>query len=338
MPDGTEVFLFTLTNAAGLEAKVMTYGATLVSVKTPDRHGNLDHVTLHLDTLDDYLSGHPLFGSVVGRYANRIAGAHFTIDGVEYAVTPNAGQNHIHGGRQGFHKIVFQAKLLQEEDRAGVELSHTSPDGHEGYPGRLDTTVTYWLTADNRLCIDYVACTDKPTHLNLTNHAYWNLAGAGSGNVLAHELTLNADHYLPSNDRRMPLGNIAPVKNTPMDFTSPETIGARVDQVQGENYDHCYVLNKEPGKRLSLAARATDHKTGRVMEVHTTQPGVQLYTAKGLTDRLGADGKSYGPYHGFCLETQHYPNAPNAPAFPSTLLRPNQTYQQTTIHKFGIAD
>jgi len=338
MPDGAEVHLFTLANAAGLEARVMTYGATLVSVKAPDRDGNLDHITLHLDSLDDYVAGHPLFGSVVGRYANRIAGARFTIDGVEYRLTPNAGPNHIHGGRQGFHKIVFQAESLREEDRGGVRLSHTSPDGHEGYPGTLDTTVTYWLTNDSRLIISYDARTDRPTHLNLTNHAYWNLAGAGSGDVLGHELTLNADRYLPSDDRRMPLGNIEPVEGTPMDFTKPQTIGARVDRVPGQNYDHCYVLNKRPGGLLSLAARVVDPKTGRVMEVHTTQPGVQLYTAKGLSDRLGADGKSYGPYHAFCLETQHYPDSPNRPAFPSTLLRPGETYEEVSIYKFSVAD
>ena len=269
---------------------------------------------------------------------NRIAGARFTIDGVEYPLTANAGQNHIHGGKQGFQKIVFQAKPLRENDRAGVEFSHTSPDGHEGYPGTLDVTVTYWLTADNRLIMRYVARTDKPTHLNLTNHAYWNLAGAGSGDVLGHQLMLNADRYLPSDDRRMPLGNIEPVRDTPMDFTKPQTIGARVEQVQGENYDHCYVLKKKSGERLWLAARVVEPKTGRVMEVHTTQPGVQLYTAKGVSDRYGADGKSYGPYHGFCLETQHYPDAPNRPAFPSTLLRPGETYEEVTIHKFSVAD
>ena len=337
-PDGAEVLLFTLTNAAGLEAKVMTYGATLVSVKAPDRDGNLDHITLHLDSLDDYLAGHPLFGSVVGRYANRIAGARLTIDGVEYPITANARGNHIHGGKQGFHKIVFQAETLREDDRVGVRLSYTSPDGHEGYPGMLQTTVTYWLTTDNRLIIGYVARTDKPTHLNLTNHAYWNLAGAGSGNVLGHVLMLNGDRYLPSDARRMPLGNIEPVEGTPMDFTKAETIGARVHQVQGENYDHCYVLNKEPGKPLALAARVVEPKTGRVMEVFTTQPGVQLYTAKGLSSRLGADGKSYGPYHGFCLETQHYPDSPNRPAFPSTLLRPGEIFEQVTIHRFSVAD
>ena len=338
MPDGTEVLLFTLANAAGLEAKVMTYGATLVSVKAPDRRGNLDHITLHLDSLEDYLAGHPLFGSVVGRYANRIAGARFTIDGVEYPITPNAGGNHIHGGKLGFQKIVFEAKPFFEDDVAGVHLSHTSPDGHEGYPGTLDTTVTYSLTNNGSLIMAYVAHTDKPTHLNLTNHAYWNLAGAGSGDVLGHVLMLNADRYLPSDDRRMPLGNIEPVAGTPMDFTEPETIGARVDRVQGENYDHCYVLNKESGKRLSLAAKVMEPKTGRVMEVYTTQPGVQLYTAKGLNGRLGADGKSYGPYHGFCLETQHYPDSPNRPAFPSTVLRPGETYEQVTIHKFSVVD
>ena len=336
MPDGARVDLYTLANAAGMEVRVMTYGATLVSVKVPDRGGKLDNVTLYLDTLDDYLRGHPLFGSVVGRYANRIAGAKFTLDGVEYPITPNAGKNHIHGGRSGFHKLVWKARPLRDADGAGVELSHTSPDGHEGYPGKLDVTVTYKLSPDNQLTMEYVARTDKPTVVNLTNHAYWNLAGAGSGDVLGHVLMLNADRYLPADDKKIPTGEVAAVKGTVMDFTGPKTVGSRIKQVEQENYDHCYVLNKKAGQRLSLCARVVEPKSGRVMEVFTTQPGVQLYTARWLGSRLSGGGKPYGPYHGLCLETQHYPNAPNQPEFPSTVLRPGQTYRQVTVHKFSL--
>ena len=336
MPDGTRVDLYTLRNAAGMEVRVMTYGATLICVKVPDRQGKLENVTLYLDSFDDYLRGHPLFGSVVGRYANRIAGAKFTLDGVEYPVTPNAGKHHIHGGRNGFQKIVWKARPLLDADRAGVELSHTSPDGHEGYPGKLDVTMIYKLSPDNRLTMEYVARTDKPTHVNLTNHAYWNLAGAGSGDVLGHVLMLNADRYLPADQKKIPLGELRSVKGTVMDFTRPKAIGSRIERVEGENYDHCYVLCKQPGHPLSLCARVVEPRSGRVMEVFTTQPGVQLYTARGLGGRLSGGGKPYGPYHGLCLETQHYPNAPNQPEFPSTVLRPGQTYRHLTVHKFSV--
>jgi len=336
MPDGTRVDLYTLTNAHGLEVKVMTFGATLTSVKVPDRDGRFANVTLYLDSFEDYRRGHPLFGSVVGRYANRIAGANFTLDGVEYPITPNAGKNHIHGGRLGFQKIVFDARPLSGDGGAGVELSHVSPDGHEGYPGKLDVKVTYRLTDANELLMHYTARTSKPTHVNLTNHAYWNLGGAGSGDVLGHVLMLNADRYLPSDGAKIPLGDLKSVRGTAMDFTEPKTIGSRIEQVEGENYDHCYVLNKRPGKRTSLVARVFEPKSGRVMEVYTTQPGVQLYTAKGLNSRLSGGGVPYGPYHGFCLETQHYPDSPNRPNFPSTVLRPDDTYEEVTVHKFSV--
>lgn len=334
LPDGTPIDRYTLTNASGLEATVMTYGATLLTVRTPDRDGRLDHVTLHLDTLDDYLGGHPLFGSVVGRYANRIAGATFPLDGVRVELTRNAGAHHIHGGRRGFHKLVWRAAAVQRQGSVGVELTHTSPDGNEGYPGKLDVRVVYTLSDNNELRIEYFAQTDKPTVLNLTNHAYWNLAGAGSGDVLDHELTLHADHYLPSDEKKIPLGPISPVRGTPMDFTTPKTVGARIEQVDQANYDHCYVLNQSSDDPPP-AARVVDRSSGRVMEVFTTQPGVQLYTAKWLSDRYRADGKPYGPYHGLCLETQHYPDSPNRPEYPSTVLRPGETFHQVTVHRFS---
>jgi aldose 1-epimerase len=338
MPDGTQVDLYTLDNQHGMEVRVMTYGATLVSVKVPDRDGRLDHVTLHLDTLEDYLRGHPLFGSVVGRFANRIAGAAFTLDGVQVKVTPNAGENHIHGGRNGFQKLVWDASPIESKGSVGVRLTLTRPDGDEGYPGRLDVVMTYELNNENELKLDYRATTDKPTVVNLTNHAYWNLAGAGSGDVLHHTLMIGADHYLPADGQKIPTGEIRSVKGTVMDFTEPHKIGSRIKDVEGENYDHCYVLNQPAGKRLALAARASDASSGRVMEVYTTKPGVQLYTAKGLNDRLQADGKRYGPYHGFCLETQHFPDSPNKQNFPSPVLRPGEEYHHVTIHKFSVEE
>jgi aldose 1-epimerase len=322
MPDGTPVEIYTLSNANGLEAKVMTLGATLTTVKARDRNGKSEIITLHKNTLEEYAAGHPLFGSVVGRFANRIANARFTLDGVEYRVVANAGKHHIHGGgrNEAFHWLVWKARPIEEEKAVGVELSLVSPDGQAGFPGRLEATVVYQLTADNRLIIDYTARTDKPTHVNLTNHAYWNLTGADSGEVMDHVLTLNADRYLPGDAVKMPTGEIRPVKDTPMDFTGPRTIGSRVAQTDYGCYDHCYVLTKRPGERLSFCARVFEPTSGRVMEVETTQPGVQLYT---------------GNRKGLCLETQHFPNSPNEPKFPTTVLRPGETFHEVTIHKFG---
>ncbi len=335
MPDGTQVDEYTLENGRGLQVKLMTYGATITSVSFPDRQGKRANLTLHLDSFDDYLKGHPLFGSVVGRFANRIAGAAFDIDGVKYEVTPNSGKNHIHGGRRGFQKLVWQAKPLGEATRAGVELSHTSPDGNEGYPGELTVRVVYAVTPSNELVMEYFAETTKPTHVNLTNHAYWNLAG--KGDVLDHVMIIRADHFLVPDAMKIPTGEEKSVADTPMDFRKPLAIGSRIKEVDDQNYDHCYVLNNREGQ-LALAARVVDSSSGRVMEVLTTQPGVQLYTAKGLSDRYKADGVPYGPYSGFCLETQHYPDAPNKPSFPTTLLRPGETYHQTTVHRFGILE
>jgi aldose 1-epimerase len=314
----------------------MTYGATLTQVLAPDKAGRAAVVTLYLDTLADYLAGHPLFGSTVGRFANRIAGAKFVIDGAEHKLTANAGQHHIHGGvAEGFQKAVWRAEIVPEPGTAAVRMTHTSPDGAAGYPGTLRATVLFKVTPDRRLTLDYTAQTDKPTHVNLTNHAYWNLAGAGSGDVLGHVLSLRASRVLAADESRMPTGEILSVRGTPLDFTSPHTIGERVRQTQGENYDDCYVLDKPPGERLALAAIVTEPASDRVMTVHTTQPGVQLYTARHLTDRLRAGGRPYGPYHGLCLETQHFPNAPNHPEWPTTLLRPGETLHETTVHAFS---
>ncbi len=321
VPDGTQVDQYTLTNADGLEVKVLTRGAMITTVKVPDRDGDFQSVTVPLGPPEACIERRSVMGTIVGRYANRIAGAKFTLDGVEYALSANAGKNHIHGGRDGFHTVVWDAEPIEDAEGVGVELRHTSRDGHAGYPGTLEVTLLYKLTDRNELRMDYTARTDKPTHVNLTNHAFWNLAGAESGDTLDHELLLNADHYLPFGEGKIPTGEIRSVKDTCMDFTRPKTIGSRIDQVEGGNYDHCYVLNKKPGERLSLCARVVEPESGRVMEVYTTQPGVQLYT---------------GNRRGFCLETQHFPDAPNRPEFPSTVLRPGETFHEVTVHKFSL--
>jgi aldose 1-epimerase len=337
LPDGTEVDQYTLSNVGGLRVKIISYGAMMTSVEVPDRTGKFANVTLHRDSLKDYLAGHPFFGCVVGRYANRIAKGKFTLDGKQYALATNNGANHLHGGNKGFDKYVWKAEPVEGDGFVGVRFSHVSPDGDEGYPGTLSATVTYTLTNDNQLKLDYTATTDKPTVVNLTNHAYWNLAGAGSGDVLGHELMLNADRFLPVDDGLIPLGPLHSVKDTPMDFTQPHTIGSRIDHVEG-GYDHCYVLNKrEPGE-MSLAARVIDPKSGRVMEVYTTQPAIQLYTGNFLDGTVSGDGVAYQKHDALCLETEHYPDSPNRPEYPSTVLRPGETYHEVTVHKFSVQE
>jgi aldose 1-epimerase len=318
MPDGTQVDLYTLRNARGVEAQVMTLGATLTTVKVPDRNGKLDIVLLHRDSFDGYRRG--LLGSVVGRYANRIAGARFTLDGTEYKLEANSGKHHIHGGRPGFQGMVWQGEPVREADAVGVRLRLVSPDGQAGYPGTVRVTAVYKLTNANEVVMDYTATTDKPTHVNLTNHAYWNLAGSAGDDVMGHVLTLHADRYLPTDRDLIPTGELRPVKDTPLDFTSPRAIGSRINEVEQKRYDHCYVLNPQPGGKPSPTARVVEPKSGRVMEVATTQPGVQFYT---------------GNPRGLCLETQHFPNSPNEPKFPSTVLRPGETYHQVTVHRFS---
>ncbi len=334
--DGTEVFRFTCTNANGVVVKLITYGATLISVETPDRDGKLANITLGFPTLDGYLQRHPYFGSTVGRYGNRIAGGKFSIDGQEYTLATNNGPNHLHGGIKAFDAVVWNAEEVKSDDAVGVKFTYRSADGEEGYPGNLDATVTYTLTNDNQLKIDYTATTDKATVVNLTNHAYWNLAGAGSGDVLKQELMLAADKYLPINETSIPTGELADVQGTVMDFTTTQPIGSRIAELQPghtKGYDHCYVVRGEPGT-LRLAARVKDPASGRVMEVHTTEPGIQLYTGNFLSGEPSSGG--FKQHDAFCLETQHFPDSPNKPAFPSTLLRPGDTYRSTTVHKFSV--
>lgn len=331
---GETVRLYTLSNPAGIKVKLMTLGATLVSVETPDRAGRVAPITLHLNTLDEYLAGHPCLGSVCGRFANRIAKGRFTLDGVEHRLATNNGPNHLHGGIRGFHKVLWNSEPLQAADSAGVKFTYLSRDGEEHYPGNLTATATYTLTSDNQLKIEYTAVTDKPTVLNLTNHAYWNLAGPGAKDCLGHQLTIHADRYLPVDSGLIPLGELRPVRGTPMDFTTPQTIGSRIAEAGG--YDHCYVVNHKQAGDLSLAARAVEPTSGRAMEVYTTQPGVQLYTANTTHLVRKSDGVTFGNHAGFCLETQHFPDAPNKPAFPSTVLRPGETFRELTVHRFTV--
>jgi aldose 1-epimerase len=335
--DGTAVDLYVLTNASGVKAKVITYGALLTEMHVPDRDGKRADVVLGFDNLDDYLKGHPMFGATVGRVANRIAGAKFTLEGKEYKLAANNGPNSIHGGNKGFDKAVWKAEAKEVPEGVSVRFTHRSPDGDEGYPGNLDVAVTYTLTEKNELTIDYTATTDKATPVNLTNHSYFNLSGGQSANVLKHEVMLTADKYTPADDKLIPTGKIEPVKGTPLDFTMPTAIGARFDQLKGKpvGYDHNYVLNSE-GKSLALAARVVEPKSGRVLEMITTEPGVQLYTGNFLDGKLkGKGGVVYGQHAGFCLEAQHFPDAVHHPEFPSIILQPGKTYTQTTIYKFS---
>jgi aldose 1-epimerase len=336
LPTGEEVDLYTLTNGKGLTAKIMTYGATVIGVESPDRDGKSANLTLFLDTFDAYAKGHPFFGSTVGRYGNRIAKAKFALDGKQYTLAANDHGNTLHGGEKCFSKVVWKAEEVKTPDAVGVTFTYVSPDGDEGYPGKLTAKVTYSVTAENELKMEYEATTDKPTVVNLTNHAYWNLVGAGAGDVLGHEMMLNADGYLPVDDTLIPLGKVAPVRGTPMDFVSkPMSIGSRIADVPG-GYDHCYVLNKKSGEKMSLAAKIVEPKSGRVMEIYTDQPGIQLYTGNFLDGTISGGGKMFPQHGAFCLETQHYPDAPNQPQFPTTVLRPGETYVHRTVHKFRV--
>ncbi|NLW84301.1 MAG: galactose mutarotase [Phycisphaerae bacterium] len=338
-PDGQQVSLYTLTNANGAVAKITTYGGIVTELWMPDRSGVLGDIVLGFDTLEDYIKGSPYFGCIVGRYGNRIGKGTFTLDGTPYTLAVNDGENHLHGGLKGFDKVVWQAEPVKGQDGVGLKLHYRSKDMEEGYPGNLDVTVVYTLTNANELRIDYTATTDKPTHCNLTHHGYFNLAGQGEGDILGHQLCLNADRFTPVDAGLIPSGQIRSVKGTPMDFSQPTAIGHRIDadndQIRhGGGYDHNWVLNKN-GSELSLAARAMEPTSGRVMEVWTNEPGVQFYSGNSLDDTLtGKGGKVYHRRYGFCLETQHFPDTPNQPDFPSTVLRPGQTYQTTTLHKF----
>ena len=338
--DGEEIHLYHLTNSDGLRVGIITYGAIIVSMEVPDRDGKLADVVLGFDTLSGYLETHPYFGAVVGRYANRIAKGQFTLNDVEYTLATNNGENHLHGGLQGFDKAVWQARELQNDAGLGVEFSYLSADGEEGYPGDLSTRVIYTLTNKNELKVDYYATTDKPTILNLTQHTYFNLSGQGTGTVLDHHIMINADHFTPVDEGLIPTGEVRPVAGTPFDFRQATAIGSRIGQDNeqlrfGGGYDHNFVLNKSADS-LELAARVTESGSGRVMEVHTSEPGVQFYTGNFLDgSMLGKSGRAYQHRHGFCLETQHFPNSPNEPSFPSVVLSPEETYRHTTIFKFS---
>jgi aldose 1-epimerase len=325
MPDGAPVKLFTLRNSNGMTAKIMTYGATITELQVPDAQGTLANVVLGADTFEQYLNGYPAAAAVIGRFANRIAGARFTIDGHEYRLAANNGRNHIHGGRQGFAQVNWEGKPLPaKQGEASVQFRYLSKDGEEGYPGNLTVLVTYTLDDRNQLRLDYEATTDKATPVNLTNHAYFNLAG--HGDILDHELWLAAEFYTPADSELIPTGEIATVKGTPLDFTTPTPIGARREQLQPKliGYDHNFVLGGDR-KTLLLSARARDPKSGRSLEMHTTEPGVQLYIGNHLNPK----------FSGFCLETQHFPDSVNQRHFPSTLLRPDETFQSTTIFTFS---
>ncbi len=340
-PDGQAVELYTLTNAQGMEVHAMTYGGIILSLRVPDKQGRLGDVVLGYDSLEGYLAKSPYFGAIIGRYGNRIAKARFTLDGVEYQLPINNGPNSLHGGIKGFDKIVWHAEPFKNKNGVGIIFTHTSPDGDQGYPGNLTARITYTLTDQDELIFDYSATTDKPTPVNLTQHTYFNLAGEGSGDILGHTVMLNADHFTPINDQLIPTGEIRAVKGTPLDFTKPTTIGARINQKDeqlafGQGYDHNFVLNRK-GPGLVLAARATEPTSGRFLEVYTTQPGVQFYTGNFLDGTItGKSGHAYQRRSGFCLETQHYPDSPNHPNFPSTILRPGEEYKTRTIFKFGI--
>jgi aldose 1-epimerase len=341
-PDGETVEIYTLKNSYGLEARVMTWGATLVSMRTPDRNGASADITLGFDTLDGYLRPHPFFGVIAGRYANRIAKGRFTLDGKEYTLATNNGVNHLHGGIKGFDKKNWKAEDLESPTGSkAVRFSATSADGEEGYPGKVDASVTYTLTDKDELRIDYTATTDKPTVLNLTNHAYWNLAGTGEDDILGHDLTLHASGFTPVDGGSIPTGKIDPVAGGPMDFTKAKAIGRDIAQLAGKpgGYDHNFAIDRPAANPPGVvpAAELYDPKSGRVMKVATDQPGVQFYTANHLDGSVtGKGGKVYKKHFALCLETQHFPDSPNKPAFPSAVLRPGETYRTTTVHTFSV--
>ncbi len=336
--DGKAVEAYTLTNARGTVAKIITYGATLTELHVADKKGNPGDVVLGFDQLDQYETRSPYFGSTVGRYANRIAGGKFTLDGKEFKLFVNNGPNSLHGGKKGFDKVVWRAEKTASPGGPAVRFSHLSPDGDEGYPGNLNVTVIYTLSDRDELKIEYSAVTDAPTPLNLTNHTYWNLSAEKSPTILDEVLTVNADRYTPFDDVQIPTGKIQSVKGTALDFLKATPIGARISQASGGppvGYDHNYVLNKW-GSELTRAARVRDPGSGRVMEVFTTEPGMQFYTGNFLDGKvMGKDGVAYPQYGAFCLETQHYPDSPNHPNFPSTILRPGEAYHQVTIYRFS---
>ena len=338
--DGKAVDIYTLTNSKGSEMQIITYGGTVVSLKVPDKSGKLGDIVLGFDSVAGYEKHTAYMGALIGRYGNRIAKGRFTLNGKEYVLAVNNGENHLHGGPKGYDKVVWTARPSTDPNGANLQLTYLSRDGEEGYPGNLSIKVIYSLTAKNELKIVYSATTDKDTVVNLTHHSYFNLAGAGSGDILGHQLTLNASKFTPTDSGSIPTGELRDVKGTPFDFTKSTAIGARINQDDqqlkfGQGYDHNYVLNRT-AEGLSLAATVYEPKSGRVMEVLTTEPGLQFYSGNFLDGSVaGKSGQSYLKNTGFCLESQHYPDSPNKPKFPSTTLKKGQQYSTTTIYKFS---
>lgn len=333
--EGAPVEIYTLTNKNGLRARVMTYGAIMTELDVPDKNGKMGDVVLGFDNFEGYRKGHPFFGAIAGRVANRIAKGAFTLDGNSYQLAVNNGPNHLHGGVKGFDKAIWKATPVSSPDGPSLQLTYRAHDGEEGYPGNLDVTVTYTLTDANALRVAYTATTDKATPVNLTNHSYFNLAG--KGDVLNHEMMLSASNYTPVDDTLIPTGDLAPVAGTVMDFMRPHPIGDKVAQVGKDptGYDHNYVIDNG-GKSLTLGARVYEPTTGRVMEFYTTEPGVQFYTGNFLDGTLkGKHGEVYTKHSGFCLEAQHFPDSINKPQFPTVVLQPGATYRQTTEYRFS---
>jgi aldose 1-epimerase len=333
-PDGESVDLYTLTNTKGLKTQIMTYGGIVTTLQVLDGDGNLGDIVLGYDTLDEYIKDNPYFGALIGRCGNRLGKGRFTLNGVKYTLATNNDENHLHGGIKGFDKVIWDAEPIQTDEGPALKLTYLSKDGEEGYPGNLNCTVIYTLTNNDELKISYEAETDKDTVVNLTHHSYFNLGGHGSGDILGHELMLNADNYTPVDEGLIPTGEIRPVKDTPMDFTKPMAVGARIDQVEG-GYDHNYVINSSDGS-LALAASVYEPKTGRVMEISTSEPGIQFYSGNFLDGSIKGKGAVYNKHNGFCLETQHFPDAPNKPDFPSIVLKPGEKYTHLTVHKFSV--
>ena len=334
-PDGHDVHLYTMTNSNGMRVKLTDYGAIAVSVEVPDKEGNLADVTLGYDTLEGWLGNTSYFGATVGRYANRIAKGQFELGGKTYTLAKNNDENHLHGGIKGFDKCLWDAEMVETDDGAGVRFIRISPDGEEGYPGNLQVTALYSLSGTNEFKVEFTATTDAPTIVNLAHHTYWNLRGPAAGDVLGHELMLNADKYTPVDAGLIPTGELKAVEGTPMDFTQAKPIGKEIGEVPG-GYDHNFVLNDYAPGKVRLAARVTEPTTGRVMEIRTDQPGIQFYSGNFLDGTItGKGGVTYEKHFGFCLETQHYPDSPNKPDFPSVVLKPGETYRHVMIHTFS---
>ncbi|MDE2182196.1 MAG: galactose mutarotase [Alphaproteobacteria bacterium] len=338
-PDGAAIDAYTLTNKTGMEARIMTWGATLVSLKTPDRHGHLANVVLGFDNATPYITGVPFYGATIGRFANRIAGGTFKLDGKTYQLPRNDGTNSLHGGTQGFDKRLWKAEPFETAEGPGVKLTYVSADGEEGYPGQLTAHVSYQLRNDDALDIKYEATTTKPTPLNLTNHAYFNLSGDFNKPILDEVIRIDADRYTPVNDKLIPTGELAPVAGTPFDFRKPMVIGARINEDNQQlkfahGYDDNWVLNKPHAGAMTLAAVVSDPGTGRSIEVKTTEPGIQFYTGNFMDGKPAGKGTVFQHRTGLTLETQHFPDSPNQPTFPSTILKPGQTFRSQTVYLF----